>query len=174
MDKQQALVELKELQERAAALEAIIKAPDTPEVFAGVQVVTASKKGYYIDVDGRVHQSSASNFNAANSVSSGQLFPTADSAKKAAKLAELQVRLYKAMAKSWGGSRVPWEVDSSVKYVVVSSSTGDKFRRDTCYKLFSPIAFRTLEDLNAFIESATPDGITFLLRGMQYEGPTLW
>ncbi len=177
MDKQQALRELKELQARATALEEIINAPEAPAVFAGVLLEPPSGAFdyYFLTTKGRVQNSRTGSGNTLKEyVEGGQVWSNEESAKKAAKLAQLQVQLFRAMAKSWDGSRVPWESESIVKYVVVNSSTGNNYREDTCYKIFNPIAFRTQGDLDSFIASVTRNGITFLLQGMQYEGPALW
>jgi hypothetical protein len=172
MDKQKALQELKALQDKAKELEAIINAPDTPEIFCGLPMVATNKFGYYSDFFGKVYQSSTRIQD--DTLLSGDLMVTREDALKAAAHRRLKMQAYQAMVKSWGSSSVPWKNKNVTKWVINTSSNSDGWSLDFFCETWCEFAFKTKEDLERFVKGKSKHEILFLLRGMQYDGPVLW
>jgi hypothetical protein len=172
MDKQKALEELKVLQEKAKALEAIINAPEMPKTFFGIPVVPTGHTGYYFDFAGKIFGSGT--LIEEDTMQAGDLMETREQARKLYAHRRLKFQAYQAMAKSWGTSSVPWADINVKKHVIASSCTSARWRTDFVYETWHEFAFKTEKDLKDFISSKSKEEILFLLRGMQYEGPSMW
>lgn len=164
MDKKQALQELKELQARASALEAIINAPDEPTTFCGYHLKENDESGveqWYVSVVGNITRSTCVS---STDAKYGLAFKTRLAAEQHLKQLELHQKCRFAMAKDWGDITVTWSDKSDEKYVL-RPITGFRLTIDCYRETYHPFHFRTEQAARDFVRSLTPEETQVFLRG---------
>lgn len=166
MDRQQALVELKELQERAKALEAIIKAPDTSTVFRGVFIKKPEPDSpigqYYVTSGGRVDFLRSFSV---NDITYGLAYVSKSDAEKRLKILKVEQKARIAVAAAWG-SKVPDWNNSNSEYKWCFRLVGGKVVVDCWTCTYQRWAFPSEESINAFLKTVTTEEVKLLIMGM--------
>lgn len=164
MDKQSALKELQALKARADALEAIINAPEVPQVFQGVYLRENQTHvpQFYVSISCNVSRCTGVSTNDAKY---GIAFHTSADCKKYLSYLELVQKARVAMAKAWAGKPKPvWRDRAVTKYCL--QFYNNKLVIDGFCKTYAQFHFPSHETAAAFIETLSPEEGILLMKGM--------